>query len=58
MNEVTRILSTIDQGDPHAAALLLPLVSGEKNPFSPHFRSLHANRESAPRNMAFSVYFH
>jgi hypothetical protein len=25
MNEVTRILSAIDQGDPHAAELLLPL---------------------------------
>ncbi len=26
MNEVTRILSSIEQGDPHAAAELLPLV--------------------------------
>jgi hypothetical protein len=26
MNDVTRILSAIDQGDPHAAAELLPLV--------------------------------
>jgi RNA polymerase sigma factor (TIGR02999 family) len=29
MNEVTRILSAIEQGDPHAAARLLPLVYGE-----------------------------
>jgi RNA polymerase sigma factor (TIGR02999 family) len=29
MSEVTRILSAIDQGDPHAAALLLPLVYDE-----------------------------
>ena len=29
MNEVTRILSAIDQGDPHAAAQLLPLVYNE-----------------------------
>jgi RNA polymerase sigma factor (TIGR02999 family) len=29
MNEVTRILSAIDQGDPHAAAQLLPLVYDE-----------------------------
>src|SRR6266852_4824797 len=29
MAEVTRILSAIDQGDPHAAEQLLPLVYGE-----------------------------
>jgi RNA polymerase sigma factor (TIGR02999 family) len=29
MSEVTRILSSIEQGDPHAAALLLPLVYEE-----------------------------
>ena len=29
MSEVTRILSTIEQGDPHAAELLLPLVYDE-----------------------------
>jgi RNA polymerase sigma factor (TIGR02999 family) len=29
MNEVTRILSAIEQGDPHAAAQLLPLVYEE-----------------------------
>ena len=29
MNEVTRILSAIEQGDPHAAAQLLPLVYDE-----------------------------
>jgi RNA polymerase sigma factor (TIGR02999 family) len=29
MSEVTRILSAIDQGDPHAAGLLLPLVYDE-----------------------------
>ena len=29
MNEVTRILSSIDQGDPHAAEQLLPLVYAE-----------------------------
>src|SRR5688500_13340636 len=29
MSEVTRILSAIEQGDPHAAAQLLPLVYAE-----------------------------
>ena len=29
MNDVTRILSAIEQGDPHAAAELLPLVYAE-----------------------------
>jgi hypothetical protein len=29
VSEVTRILSAIDQGDPHAAAQLLPLVYDE-----------------------------
>src|SRR3954465_14762999 len=29
MNDVTRILSAIDQGDPHAAEQLLPLVYDE-----------------------------
>lgn len=29
MNDVTRILSAIDAGDPHAAEQLLPLVYGE-----------------------------
>ena len=30
MNEVTRILSAIEQGDPHAAEQLLPLVYDEQ----------------------------
>ena len=29
MTEVTRILSAIEQGDPHAAERLLPLIYGE-----------------------------
>src|SRR5262249_27770382 len=29
MNEVTRIITAIEQGDPHAAAQLLPLVYDE-----------------------------
>ena len=29
MSEVTRILSAIEQGDPHAASQLLPLVYDE-----------------------------
>ena len=29
MSEVTRILSAIEQGDPHAAEQLLPLIYGE-----------------------------
>jgi hypothetical protein len=29
MNEVTRVLSAIEQGDPHAAEQLLPLVYDE-----------------------------
>ena len=29
MSDVTRLLSAIDQGDPHAAGQLLPLVYGE-----------------------------
>jgi hypothetical protein len=32
MTEVTRILSAIDTGDPHAAAQLLPLVYDEAEP--------------------------
>ena len=30
MNDVTRILSDIEQGDPHAAEQLLPLVYDER----------------------------
>lgn len=37
MNDVTRILSAIEQGDPHAAAQLLPLVYNE-------LRKLAANK--------------
>jgi hypothetical protein len=29
MNEITRILSAVEQGDPHAAEQLLPLVYNE-----------------------------
>src|SRR5687767_10920935 len=42
MNDVTRILSAIDGGDPHAAAQLLPLVYEE-------LRKLAAQRMSAER---------
>src|SRR5215475_7304126 len=34
MSEVTRILSAIDQGDPHAAGQLLPLVYDELRRFA------------------------
>jgi hypothetical protein len=34
MSEVTRILSAIEQGDPHAAEQLLPLVYDELRPIS------------------------
>ena len=45
MNEVTRILSDVAQGDPHAAGRLLPLVYDE-------LRKLAAARmaEEAPEN--------
>jgi RNA polymerase sigma factor (TIGR02999 family) len=36
MNEVTRILSGIEQGDPHAAAQLLPLVYDELRKLAAH----------------------
>jgi RNA polymerase sigma factor (TIGR02999 family) len=42
MSEVTRILSAIEQGDPHAAEALLPLVYNE-------LRRLAADRMSAER---------
>lgn len=36
MIEVTRILSAIEQGDPHAAAQLLPLVYDELHQLAAH----------------------
>src|SRR5271163_1046984 len=36
MNEVTRILSAIEQGDPSAAAALLPLVYDELRKLAAH----------------------
>jgi RNA polymerase sigma factor (TIGR02999 family) len=36
MNEVTRILAAIDEGDPHAAAQLLPLVYHELRQLAAH----------------------
>jgi RNA polymerase sigma factor (TIGR02999 family) len=36
MNEVTRILSVIEQGDPHAASQLLPLVYEELRQLAAH----------------------
>src|SRR5437867_4723471 len=36
MSEVTRILSVIEQGDPHAAAQLLPLVYDELRRLAAH----------------------
>ena len=36
MNDVTRILSDIEQGDPHAAEQLLPLVYDELRRFAEH----------------------
>jgi RNA polymerase sigma factor (TIGR02999 family) len=36
MNDVTRILSGIEQGDPHAAAQLLPLVYDELRKLAAH----------------------
>src|SRR5918992_4638466 len=36
MNEVTRILSAIEQGDPHAAEQLLPLVYDELRKLAAH----------------------
>jgi RNA polymerase sigma factor (TIGR02999 family) len=36
MNEVTRILSAIEQGDPHAASQLLPLVYDELRRLAAH----------------------
>jgi hypothetical protein len=36
MSEVSRILSAIDRGDPHAAAQLLPLVYDELRRLAAH----------------------
>src|SRR5437868_15145088 len=36
MNEVTRILSALEQGDPHAAEQLLPLVYDELRQLAAH----------------------
>jgi hypothetical protein len=36
MSEVTRILSAIEQGDPHAAEQLLPLVYDELHRLAAH----------------------
>src|SRR5262249_55531164 len=36
MSDVTRLLSAIDQGDPHAAARLLPLVYDELRKLAAH----------------------
>src|SRR5213593_4742712 len=36
MSDVTRILSAIEQGDPHAAAQLLPLVYDELRKLAAH----------------------
>ncbi|HLJ94002.1 MAG TPA: ECF-type sigma factor, partial [Gemmataceae bacterium] len=36
MNEVTRILSAIEQGDPHAASQLLPLVYEDLRQLAAH----------------------
>jgi RNA polymerase sigma factor (TIGR02999 family) len=36
MSDVTRLLSAIDQGDPHAAARLLPLVYDELRKLATH----------------------
>jgi hypothetical protein len=36
MSEVTRILSAIEQGDPHAAEQLLPLVYDELRQLAVH----------------------
>src|ERR1700759_1039721 len=36
MNDVTRILSAIEQGDPHAAEQLLPLVYDELRKLAAH----------------------
>jgi RNA polymerase sigma factor (TIGR02999 family) len=42
MNEVTRILSAMEQGDPHAASQLLPLVYDELRRLAAH-RLAHQN---------------
>jgi hypothetical protein len=47
MDEVTRILSAIDQGDPHAAEQLLPLVYAE-------LRRLAAPIDREPRSRGFA----
>ena len=47
MSEVTRILSAVEQGDPHAAEQLLPLVYDE-------LRKLAAARLAQVRGRGFS----
>ena len=36
MNEVTQLLSALEQGDPHAASRLLPLVYDELRKLAVH----------------------
>ncbi len=49
MNDVTRILSAIEQGDPHAADRLLPLVYDELRNWRPSaWRRRSRDRRSRP----------
>jgi hypothetical protein len=53
MNEVTRILSAIDAGDPRAAQQLLPLVYDELRPLAaPVSGPLSASPDGLPAPLA------
>jgi hypothetical protein len=50
MSEVTRILSAIEEGDPHAAEQLLPLVYDELRGWQPRrWRGSNPGKRSKPR---------
>ena len=48
MSEVTRILSAIEQGDPHAAAHLLPLVYEELRKLAAQTAAMHSGPWCCP----------
>src|SRR5437763_5178943 len=54
MNEVTRILSAIQQGDPHAAAQLLPLIYDELRKLA----TQHLSREKPGQTLQATALVH
>ena len=57
MSEVTRILSAIEQGDPHAAEQLLPLVYDELRALaSSYFRRQRADHTLQPTALVHEAF--